>query len=95
MKSLTEQARVMNSDVVLNNEVVRLTWKKVAPPRAQFVVWLMCLGRLKTGAMLHRLDMEEDALCPFCNSRLEELNHVFFECNLSWNIWMKILNGGE
>lgn len=70
-----------------------LIWKLKAPPRAQIVVWLACLGKLKTGDFLMGKGVlsSANALCPLCEVALETNSHILFSCDVSWSIWMQIL----
>jgi len=32
-----------------------------------------------------------DCLCPFCRSRMESREHLFFDCGFSYRIWKELL----
>lgn len=74
--------------------VTRFIWQTKVPPRAQFAIWLLALKRLKTGDVLSRLRITtaDLAQCPFCGKSKESVNHLFFECEVSWMIWIKVLD---
>lgn len=43
-----------NPEVVLPKDIVKLVWCKLSP-RAQIIVWLMVLKKLKSGELLSKL----------------------------------------
>lgn len=80
-------------DPIIPKPVSSFIWKLKAPPRAMIVVWLACLGKLKTGDFLvgkGLLDLAR-ATCPLCMDALETNSHILFSCNFSWCVWMRIL----
>ena len=73
----------------------KLIWQNVAPPRVQCFGWLTYLGRVKTAEFLFRLGIIQDegeALCSFCNSELETLDHLLLHYFPVWNCWAAILS---
>lgn len=80
-------------DPLLPKEVCNYIWKIKVPPRAQLVLWLANLEKLKTGDALGSKGLIDpmNGLCTFCNSETETTAHVIFSCTFSWSIWMHIL----
>jgi hypothetical protein len=68
-----------------------LVLHNTARPKAVFILWLMCHGRLATRMRLHRLGLITNTQCVFCASD-ETLDHLFFGCLVSKQIWCKVLH---
>ena len=53
---------------ILPKPIINLVWQNVLPLRAQMVVWMENLEKLKTGDHLLNLGIigPQQALCPFC-----------------------------
>lgn len=68
-------------------------WKNVAPYRVQCFVWMVKLGKLKTGEFLLRIGVlhQNHALCKFCGEVIETLDHSLLLCPIVWNLWVEIL----
>ncbi|XP_058783773.1 uncharacterized protein LOC131658504 [Vicia villosa] len=67
-----------------------LMFGNFARPRAVFILWLACNGRLATKVRLKNFGMTQDDRCVFCEEK-ETLNHLFFSCPLLKDVWVKIL----
>ncbi|XP_058774771.1 uncharacterized protein LOC131649040 [Vicia villosa] len=67
-----------------------LMFGNFARPRAVFIFWLVCNGRLATKARLKKYGMISEDNCCFCQEK-ETLNHLFFCCPGLKNIWVKVL----
>lgn len=50
---------------------------------------MVSLGRVKTCSYLLNLNIisREQAFCSFCNSEIETVQHLFFSCPFTWQIW--------
>nr|GEW46846.1 putative ribonuclease H-like domain-containing protein [Tanacetum cinerariifolium] len=54
-------------------------------------VWRAMLNRLPTRTNLDRRGIDMDSLiCPYCNTIMEDSNHVFYSCNVALELWNKI-----
>ncbi|KAH1252729.1 hypothetical protein GmHk_04G009618 [Glycine max] len=67
-----------------------LLYGNTARPRANFILWLACHGRLSTKDRLCKYGMIDDKSCCFCSEE-ESMNHLFFACDNSKRVWMKVL----
>lgn len=78
-------------DPILPSDVTSSIWQNIAPPRDQFVVWLLALKKLKIRDMIRTLIIleEEQTLCPMCNTMEGNVSHLYFECDTIWRVWMK------
>jgi hypothetical protein len=73
----------------------QVDWKTLvygnnARPRANFILWLACHGRLATKDRLLKYGMIDNNTCCFCTKE-ETLNHLFFECESLKSVWKEIL----
>ncbi|XWS15261.1 hypothetical protein CRYUN_Cryun35bG0080000 [Craigia yunnanensis] len=69
-------------------------WKLVciqlAPLRVKVFCWQLMRRRIATKDQIVRrrlMDMSL-AMCAFCNTKIEKVDHLFFSCHFSWKIWM-------
>lgn len=95
VKSIYDSASSHHLNV---DESFKLIWKNVAPPRVQCFGWLTYIGRIKTSEYLFRLGIiqnEGEALCSFCNTDLETLDHLLLHCFPVWECWSYILRWCE
>ncbi|XP_059291162.1 uncharacterized protein LOC132044673 [Lycium ferocissimum] len=74
-----------------------MSWRKLVCnngglPRWIFILRLAALGRLQTRDRLFKWGITTDQICPVCDKEPESLNHLFFVCEVSAEIWQKLLN---
>ena len=69
-----------------------VVWFHGSIPRASFILWLAVQRRLGTQDRLFHLALGTS--CLLCNSQLETLDHLFFECPFSHQLWTKISQVG-
>ncbi|XP_058776177.1 uncharacterized protein LOC131650488 [Vicia villosa] len=67
-----------------------LMFGNYARPRAVFILWLVCNGRLATKERLKKFGMISDDCCAFCLEK-ETTNHLFFYCAGLKEVWVKVL----
>ncbi|XP_039169563.1 uncharacterized protein LOC120293857 [Eucalyptus grandis] len=60
-----------------------LIWNNAISPRYQFNLWLITKNRLPTQAMLLSHGRIADAMCAFCKSTPDSIDHLFFGCSIS------------
>lgn len=60
-------------------------------PKWAFISWLACGGKLATKDGLRRWEMEIDADCVLCSQKERSLQHLFFDCSFSRQIWNTVL----
>lgn len=69
-------------------------WKSAAPYRVQCFIWMVNLGKLKTGKFLLNIGIIQQpihALCKFCGDEIESIDHSLLLCPVVWNVWCLIL----
>lgn len=64
-------------------------WKLSIPPRVQIFLWLLSHNKLLTRNNLCRRQNVNDRTCETC-SELEDIYHLFFECNIAKVCWKEI-----
>ncbi|KAH1233546.1 Short-chain dehydrogenase TIC 32, chloroplastic [Glycine max] len=81
----------------LTEEHQRVSWRSVmcgnkARPRAVICLWLACHKKLSTKDRLRRFRMIQSSDCSICNCADESINHLFFNCSGTREIWGNILD---
>ena len=92
IQSLTSWSTLLQKDrfvsKIMYNELQdvssRVPWRKLffsnlARPRAKFVFWTACHGRLATKVRMMKFGLLSDTKCNFCD-HLETIDHLLFEC---------------
>lgn len=84
----------MESSKGPEKSITRSIWRNIAPPKVQFLCWLIWRGRIKSSDLLLRigvLNPNASTLCVFCKSEVETMNHVLLHCHLVWRVWSDIV----
>lgn len=94
VKSFMDKANSVYVDRLSSKEVTTFIWQNKSLPRAQMTSWILAIEKLKTSNYLFQLNFisEEHILCPLCGSTIETVQHLFFICSFSWQIWMRWFN---
>lgn len=58
-----------------------LLYCNIASPRAKFIMWLAMQGRLYTMDRVCKWQSDADSRCCLCNGNVENVQHLFFECD--------------
>ena len=89
--SVKELQRSVSKVVEVDN-IVCTVWKKLAPPKVEFFMWLALLGKLSTRQRLYEKGMlqEDQTSCPLCAVHPESLDHILLSCSFSQQIWLSI-----
>lgn len=75
-------------------EEFRLIWNKFASSKVQIHAWRTIGERLPTKVNLQRrncLPSGVNVSYPFCEVHAETVRHIFFECDVSYKVWMECL----
>lgn len=75
----------------------RVAWKNLTlhnkiHPRLKFIIWLAVQHRLATVPQLIKFGIQVPTECIFCGQELETLEHLFFECDKTHNLWQRLCN---
>ena len=81
----------------LLGENVKVDWRRMvcnnkATQRSIFILWLSLLNRLSIATRMHQWDNNISPLCRVCGQLPETIQHLFFSCGYSQEIWRCILS---
>ena len=68
-----------------------VVWFPHAIKRHSFITWLLIQDRLSTQDKLLKWGLINSISCVFCRASVEDRNHLFFECQVTSGIWMRVL----
>ncbi|XP_048599611.1 uncharacterized protein LOC106398140 [Brassica napus] len=76
----------------LRGNIDEVNWSSIvlmqySIPRHNFLVWLAILDRCPTRDRLIKWGLNVPPTCLLCNSAEEARNHLFHECNFSFDLW--------
>ena len=66
-------------------------WFTQSIRRHSFISWLVIQDRLSTQDKLLKWGLINSIECVFCRANVEDRNHLFFECQVTSGIWMRVL----
>ncbi|KAL8536668.1 hypothetical protein ACS0TY_012020 [Phlomoides rotata] len=67
-------------------------WNKYVPSKVIIHAWRVLRESVSSRSKLHRkgiLISSDDLNCVLCGNCLETVRHVFFECHVSYQVWME------
>lgn len=67
----------------------RLVWYSQCVPKHSFILWLAIQNRLSTQEKLQNWGIYNVNRCPLCQKDNEDLQHLFFRCEFSKEVWYK------
>jgi len=62
-------------------------WKLDIMPKLKIFLWQICHVSLPIRGTLVQRGINVDSHCPFCQSEIEDTNHLFLGCNISQDCW--------
>ncbi|XP_019193842.1 PREDICTED: uncharacterized protein LOC109187900 [Ipomoea nil] len=68
-----------------SNFAMRFIWKRFIPLKFAFTTWLCLHGRLPIKNAINFIDI--DKKCSLCEVAMENINHLFFTCTFSKQVW--------
>ncbi|KAE8701523.1 leghemoglobin C2-like [Hibiscus syriacus] len=68
-------------------------WLGLVPPRVETFLWQLSHQKVavRMELMKRGVTLGEDTLCPFCNLCEESVQHLFLFCQVSWELWNKLI----
>ncbi|XP_057246745.1 uncharacterized protein LOC130589491 [Beta vulgaris subsp. vulgaris] len=69
----------------------RLVCNNQATPKSKFILWLALLNRLATAERVSKWSWELSPLCKLCGTDIENVQHLFFNCQYSNTVWCNVL----
>lgn len=78
------------------SKLYQVLWKVQAPQSALHLAWRIFKRKIATkDSLLHRqIDVGDDR-CVLCRSDTETVNHLFFTCPVSRQVWMECYKWGQ
>ncbi|MCI12807.1 putative ribonuclease H protein, partial [Trifolium medium] len=76
-------------------EALAHLWQNSVPSKVAIFGWRLLLGRLPTRESLYNkgiINTPLDTLCVLCSNEVEDIHHLFFLCNVSQQVWLKIFD---
>lgn len=70
----------------------RVIHNNAATPKSRFICWLAAQNRLPTADKLTQWTILDDDSCRICGACKETVTHLFFECQLTAQVWQACLN---
>ncbi|GJU37573.1 RNA-directed DNA polymerase, eukaryota [Tanacetum coccineum] len=91
-----KSARIHIDDILLPSVGSVTRWVHAVPIKINVFAWKVCLDKLPTrfNLSLRGLDIPS-ILCPVCHSAGESSSHLFFSCNVTRHLLMKIARWWE
>ncbi|XP_016192737.1 uncharacterized protein LOC107633643 [Arachis ipaensis] len=90
MKSFMQviQTETLSEEITSYNFTSAL-WKGLVPPRIELFGWFVLVGRINTKERLTRLgvDIHSDNICVLCHKGVENVEHLFLRCEVTWQVW--------
>jgi hypothetical protein len=74
-------------------QVFKELWLNNVPSKVSIFGWRLLLEKLPTKDVLYNKGIITNTLercCVFCLNELEDINHIFFTCTVSSQIWSKV-----
>ena len=65
----------------------KVIWNKNIPPSKSMMIWRSLHNKLPSDDILSFRGCHFPSMCSLCNTQGESIQHLFFECSMSKNIW--------
>ncbi|OIT02175.1 putative ribonuclease h protein, partial [Nicotiana attenuata] len=75
------------SEVIGNGKNLAWLWKINSQNKLKYFLWIIFWDRLPTKHMLTKRGICHEDTCNICNRETEDIDHIFFRCNYSRQIW--------
>ncbi|XP_021849078.1 uncharacterized protein [Spinacia oleracea] len=80
----------------LNGVHNKVSWRRIvcnnkATPKSLFVLWMALWNRMPTLDRLLQWKIVNVNSCLMCGSAEETVDHLFFKCSISSQVWQKVL----
>ncbi|XP_075099695.1 uncharacterized protein LOC142176344 [Nicotiana tabacum] len=82
---------------MLKGDFHKISWRRLmcnnpGCKKWTFILQLVALGRIYTKDRLLKWGVVTNLVCPLCNTEDESIEHLFFSCKFSAELWTKLLN---
>ncbi|OMO91306.1 reverse transcriptase [Corchorus capsularis] len=70
-------------------DIWKLVWPDLAPPKVHVLLWQIIHGKLAVKVELAKRNIlrQDQAFCSLCPNEHETIDHLFFNCHSSWEVW--------
>ncbi|GJW56280.1 putative RNA-directed DNA polymerase, eukaryota, reverse transcriptase zinc-binding domain protein, partial [Tanacetum coccineum] len=76
---------------ILTGGYTTTRWPKCVPKKVNVFMWRLSLDKLATLVNLDRKGIDvASLLCPVCNEQVENVNHLFFSCEMARDLWTRL-----
>lgn len=65
--------------------------KDLSLPKHNFITWLVVKRRIKTRELLQHRGVILDVRCELCLKDIDSVDHLFFCCEFTKAVWVKVL----
>ncbi|KAK8993498.1 hypothetical protein V6N11_033593 [Hibiscus sabdariffa] len=91
IKTMKAQLSLVPTSVVNWKKVV---WIGLAPPKVEAFMWLILHEHVpvKVELLKRGVSLVADDSCPLCNQARETVEHIFFTCSVSWQLWTSLVS---
>jgi len=69
-----------------------MVWHKYAIPKHSITTWKAMRGRLVTKRFMNTRGARIDPICPLCEEMQEDVEHLFWDCKYTKEVWGWILS---
>ncbi|XP_071727056.1 uncharacterized protein [Rutidosis leptorrhynchoides] len=86
-----KESRVYMDRHILHGSDIGTSWFKFVPHKVNVFIWRLRLECLPVRWNLSAKGLDiVSIVCPSCNNGVETCKHVFFDCNLAREVWLKV-----
>ncbi|GJW41394.1 RNA-directed DNA polymerase, eukaryota, reverse transcriptase zinc-binding domain protein, partial [Tanacetum coccineum] len=76
---------------ILTGGYTTTRWPKCVSKKVNVFMWRLSLDKLATLVNLDRKGIDvASLLCPVCNEHVENVNHLFFSCEMARDLWTRL-----
>lgn len=95
LKSMTTFS-IKKMYLMMRGDFPKVQWRKMVcnnygSPKGIFIFRLAAHGRLPTKDRLMNWGIVDNQICPLCASQTESISHLFFQCEVSAQVWNSLL----
>ncbi|XP_070040460.1 uncharacterized protein [Nicotiana tomentosiformis] len=92
----TTQFSVKKMCILMRGDFPKVQWRKIVCNNLGSEKWIFILrlaahGKLATKDRLMKWGVISGQECPLCLTQNESINHIFFQCDMSIQVWCKLL----
>ena len=73
-------------------ELYSLPYKVTTNPKLRDLQYRICTFIYNTNVILKRKKIKDSALCELCKTKDQDVYHLFFDCKIISDFWLKVTN---